>query len=157
MGYLSERISYLKGLADGMKLNSETNEGRLLKEILEVLDDIAISVEDLEDEVNERTDDLENRCDDLEDFVYDEDDEYDDDLEDEEEDEEEDDDDDEIEIDTLTCPSCKGKVTITEDMINDDFTLFTCPLCGEEIELEWSCDDDCGECGCCGHKEDTEE
>jgi len=149
MGYLSERISYLKGLADGMKLSSETNEGRLLKEILEVLDDLAISVEDLEDEVNERTNDLESRCDDLEDSVYDEDDEYDDELDC-------DDDDEEIEIDTLTCPACKGKVTITEDMINDDFTLFTCPLCGEEIELEWSGDDDCCECSCCDHKEDEE-
>ena len=37
MGYLSERVSYLRGLADGMKLNEDTNEGRLLKEIIEVL------------------------------------------------------------------------------------------------------------------------
>ena len=27
MGYLSERVSYLRGVADGLKINEETSEG----------------------------------------------------------------------------------------------------------------------------------
>ena len=27
MGYLSERVSYLRGLADGLKIDEDTNEG----------------------------------------------------------------------------------------------------------------------------------
>lgn len=142
MGYLSERISYLRGLADGMNLSNETSEGRILKEIIEVLDDIAISVEELEDDFIVTSDDLENRCEDIEEFLFGDDDEdyYD-----------EFDYDDEEEIDTITCPACKGNVTFSEDMINDDFTVFTCPSCGEEIELEWFDDDCCSDCAFCDH------
>ena len=53
MGFLSERVSYLRGLADGMKLDQNTNEGKLLKEIIELLDDIAVSVEDMEEVQND--------------------------------------------------------------------------------------------------------
>ena len=39
MGYLSEKVAYLKGLCDGMDISSETKEGKLLGAIIEVLDD----------------------------------------------------------------------------------------------------------------------
>jgi hypothetical protein len=42
MGYLSERVSYLRGLADGLSLNKESAESRLFDEIIELLDDISI-------------------------------------------------------------------------------------------------------------------
>ena len=53
MGYLSERVSYLRGLADGLKIDEDTNEGKLFKLIIDVIDDIAVSVEDVEDTQNE--------------------------------------------------------------------------------------------------------
>ena len=34
---LSERAAYLKGLKEGLKLNTETSEGKLLNEIIEML------------------------------------------------------------------------------------------------------------------------
>ena len=43
MGYLSERVSYLRGLADGLSLNKESAESRLFDEIIELLDDISSS------------------------------------------------------------------------------------------------------------------
>ena len=46
---LSERAAYLKGLKEGLKLNTETSEGKLLNEIIEMLEDVALSVNDLED------------------------------------------------------------------------------------------------------------
>jgi len=49
MSYIKERVSYLKGLAEGMKIDDSTNEGKLLKAMIEVLDDIALAVEDIEE------------------------------------------------------------------------------------------------------------
>ena len=69
MGYLSERVSYLRGLADGLKIDEDTNEGKLFKLIIDVIDDIAISVEDAEDTQNEildAVDDIEERLDEAE-------------------------------------------------------------------------------------------
>ena len=35
MAELTNRAAYLKGLADGMKLDTEKNEGKLLSEIID--------------------------------------------------------------------------------------------------------------------------
>ena len=40
MKYLREKVSYLKGLADGLPLDENTNEGKVLRAIIEVLDDM---------------------------------------------------------------------------------------------------------------------
>ena len=37
MSALSDKIAYLRGLAAGMKISEETDEGRLLKQIIDVL------------------------------------------------------------------------------------------------------------------------
>ena len=49
---LSERTAYLKGLMEGMKIDTETNEGKLFKAIIETLDDMALTVSDVEDVVD---------------------------------------------------------------------------------------------------------
>ena len=49
MSYLNERVSYLKGLAEGMQISDASNEGKLLKAIIEVLDDIALTIDDIEE------------------------------------------------------------------------------------------------------------
>ena len=38
---LSEKSAYLKGLMEGMKLDTETNEGKLISEIISMLQDVA--------------------------------------------------------------------------------------------------------------------
>ena len=60
MGYLSERVSYLRGLADGLNISDDTNEGKLLKVIIDVLDDVAISIEEVEDEQKALLDDIDD-------------------------------------------------------------------------------------------------
>ena len=40
MAYLSEQAAYLRGLAEGMKIEESSNEGKLLLKIIEVLDRI---------------------------------------------------------------------------------------------------------------------
>ena len=56
MSKLTDRTSYLKGLADGMKLNMEKDTNQLLMEVLNVLQEMAEEMErmsDAHDELNE--------------------------------------------------------------------------------------------------------
>ena len=52
---LSEKTAYLKGLADGLKLEENDDYALVIRKIIEVLDDVALTVGDLE----EKTDTLE--------------------------------------------------------------------------------------------------
>ena len=47
---LSEKAAYLKGLFEGMKYDPESKEGKPFAGIIDLLDDMALSVLDLEDE-----------------------------------------------------------------------------------------------------------
>ena len=44
-----EKVAYLKGLAEGMELDTEKKEGKLIAAIIDLLDDIALELEDLKD------------------------------------------------------------------------------------------------------------
>ena len=143
MGYLTEKVAYLKGLADGMKIDDSTNEGKLLVNILEVLDELALNLEDLNEEVIES----EARIDELEEISADLMDELDDcDCDDCDCDCEYDEDEEDLDFYEVECPNCKEKVYFDEDMLDDD-ELF-CPNCGEKIEIEFECDCDCEDCDC---------
>lgn len=129
MGYLKERVSYLKGLAEGMQISEGTNEGKLLKAILEVLDDVALSVEDLEEvqeQLGEQVDNIDEDLAEIERAVFD--DEY-----------EEDEDEDDFFFTEIECPHCHETINIDEDMIDEDGDTIECPSCHEKIEVEWEC------------------
>ena len=151
MGYLAEKVAYLKGLAEGMKVDADTAEGKMIVKILDVLEEMSENIEGLTEEVTdneERLDDLEDFADEVFEILYDdghgdgcscghdcdcdcdcddEDDEYDflDDY---------DEDGDDPEFYEVVCPHCDEKVYFDEDMI-DDGNLF-CPNCQSEIHLE---------------------
>ena len=83
----SEKVAYLKGLAEGLGFDKESKEGRILDAILDILEDVAHDIEDLEDnayELGEAIDQVSDDLSDMEEFVYDLDDEDDDDDEDDE-------------------------------------------------------------------------
>ena len=87
---ISEKVAYLKGLMEGMNLSADSNEGKLFRAIVNVLDEIALEVEDLTDEVMELGDGLDVISDDLgdvEDIIYDEDDDDYEELDEDEDDE----------------------------------------------------------------------
>ena len=70
---ITEKVAYLRGLAEGMKLDSSTNEGKLTLAIIDTLDDIALTVSDLEDTVAElsaQVDEIDDDLGELEDEVY---------------------------------------------------------------------------------------
>ncbi len=135
MSYLKERVAYLRGLAEGMQISDSTNEGKLLKAILEVMDDFALAVEDVEEvqeQLSEQVDNIDEDLAEIERAIFDE--EY-----------EEDEDDDEIFFAEIECPYCNETISVDEDMIDDDGETIECPSCHKKIELEWECD--CEECG----------
>ncbi|HOE57086.1 MAG TPA: hypothetical protein PLL98_03970 [Bacillota bacterium] len=137
MEYLYERVAYLKGLAEGMKVDESTDQGKLILKIIDVLNDFADSINELNESQNELDEYVEAIDEDLsaleDDLGFDEDDECDD-LEDDE------DDGDYIEVE---CPHCKEFVYLDEDLAESGEKV-VCPNCHEEIEF------DCG-CGC-GHE-----
>lgn len=46
---IGEKVAYLKGLAEGIEISSDTREGKLLKGMLDILGDIAKSLRDSEE------------------------------------------------------------------------------------------------------------
>ena len=88
---LTEKAAYLKGLAEGLDISDSTKEGKLLKAIVEMLDELTSTVSTLDDDVDqiyEELDAIDEDMDDLEEYVFGDEDEDFDDEEDEDEDEE---------------------------------------------------------------------
>lgn len=130
---ISEKVAYLKGLMEGMNVDTDSNEGKLFRAIVDVLDEIALEVEDLTDEVMELGDGLDVISDDLsdvEDVVFDKDD-Y-----EELDDEDDEDEDDEEECYATTCPECEEEIFFDDTMLEDGEII--CPNCGAKLEFDLS-------------------
>ncbi len=139
---VTEKAAYLKGLAEGLNLEEARPETKIIKAMLDVIDDLALTVADLEDElalVSEQIDAVDEDLDELEGYVYDE-------LEDDEMDEE---DEDYYEIE---CPSCHEVICVDGDILEEG--SINCPNCDELLEFEL--DGECG-CDCCNGEEDESE
>ena len=54
MSTLSDRVSYIKGLAEGMKLDTESNEGKIIEKMLELLSDMAAEMDEMQDARRQR-------------------------------------------------------------------------------------------------------
>lgn len=130
---IMEKVAYLKGLAEGMELDTEKKEGKLLSAIIEVLEDIALELEDLwdgETELAEGLDVVSDDLEDVEDVVFDD--------EDDEEDDEyyEDELDDDEDCYATTCPTCEETIYFDESILDDGEVI--CPNCGEKLEFDMS-------------------
>lgn len=53
MDFLYEKISYLRGLADGLDVKADTREGKLFNALLEVIEEIADGMSDIVEEQEE--------------------------------------------------------------------------------------------------------
>ena len=143
---LSEKSAYLKGLMDGLKLDTEKNEGKLIAAIVDMLGDVAETVTDLEDVVDTISDELdciEEDLDTIDEYLMDDEDDEDEDYEDYEDYDEDDDEYDFGDDETLyevKCPTCGEEITIDEDMLDEGSTV--CPNCGEELEFDMEDDED---------------
>lgn len=139
---ISEKVAYLKGLAEGLNIDTEkSKEGKLLNVIIGILEEVGMSIEDLEDNMEALGEELDAVSDDLsdvEEVVFEEDDDEDDDC----------DcgccDDDFFEVE---CPNCGEELCIDEDVL--EAGSIECPSCKQKFAIDTDCGDDCG-CGC-GH------
>ena len=58
---VTEKVAYIKGLVDGLDLDAKKDEVKVIKAIIELLDDMAMSVSDLEeglDVVSDQVDEI---------------------------------------------------------------------------------------------------
>ena len=124
---ISEKVAYLKGLAEGLDLDTEkSKEGKLISVMIGILEDISLSIEDLEEnalDLGEEIDALSDDLADVEEIVYDEDEEY--------EDDEEDYDDDWFEVE---CPECEEPLIVDEEALDEG--VIECPNCGTRYALD---------------------
>ena len=141
---ISEKSAYLKGLMDGLKLNTESDEGKMIAAIVDLLGDLTRKVTDIEDTtiaISDELDEIEEDLDAIEDFIMDEEDAYEEeeDLWDEEDPEEGFDfGDDDSTIYEVVCPVCDEIVNFDEETLEKGSII--CPDCGET--LEFSLDDE---------------
>ena len=133
---ISEKSAYLKGLMDGLKLDTETNEGKMIAAIVDLLGDMTKKVVDIEDTtiaISDELDEIEEDLDAIEDYILDEDDE-DDDYEDVYDEDDEGEEDDEEGFDF----GDEETTVYDEDVLESGSIV--CDKCGET--LEFSFDDD---------------
>ncbi|MBO5169698.1 MAG: hypothetical protein J6B70_03010 [Oscillospiraceae bacterium] len=151
---ISEKSAYLKGLMDGLKLDTESNEGKMIAAIVDLLGDMSKRMVDIEDTtiaISDELDEIEEDLDAIEDFIMDEDDEddwdeYEDDEDyydpDDEEDEEEPEEgfdfgDEDSTIYEVEC-ACGNVIDFDEEVLESGSIV--CPNCGETLEFTF--DDD---------------
>ena len=122
---ISEKVAYLKGLAEGLNLDVEkSKEGKLISVMIGILEEVGLSIEDLEENalaLGEEIDALSDDLADVESVVYDED--------------EEDDDFFEVE-----CPNCGEPILIDDEALAAGEV--ECPSCANRFSLELADDEE---------------
>ena len=139
MSNISEKVSYLKGLSEGMKISDATNEGKLLLAVLDALEEISYELESLEefqDELDERVSEIDEDLGCLEEDVYgkccnggscDCDDDCDCGCQD--------DCCEKPQYITVECPHCKKETSFDLSIFDENTESVECPNCHEKIEV----------------------
>ena len=124
---ISEKVAYLKGLAEGLDLDTtKSKEGKLISVMIGIMEELAMSVEDLEENalnLGEEIDVLSDDLADVEEVVFDED--------------AEDYDDDWFEVE---CPTCGADILVDDDALVDGEV--ECPSCGTRYAMELTDDEE---------------
>ena len=142
---VSEKVSYLKGLASGLNLDENDKNSKVITAIIDVLEDIALDLGDVQDDIVELNDYIEEIDEDLEnveDYL--------------EEECELDDccscDDDDDDYYCIVCPTCGEEFYIDDDVAYEG--EIKCPNCGEDLEFDLNdLESDCDCDDCCDHEE----
>ena len=126
---ISEKVAYLKGLAEGLDLDTaKSKEGKLISVMIGIMEELAMTVEDLEENalnLGEEIDVLSDDLADVEEVVFDED------------EDSEDYDDDWFEVE---CPTCGADILVDDDALVDGEV--ECPSCGTRYAMELTDDEE---------------
>ena len=139
---INEKSAYLKGLMDGLKISEETNDGKMIAAIVDLLGDITKKVTDIEATtiaISDELDEIEEDLDAIEDYILDEeedeefeDDDYDFEDEDEEYEEGFDFGDEDSTIYEVEC-ACGNIINFDEETLEEGSII--CDNCGETLEF----------------------
>jgi len=134
MSDLTAKAAYLRGLADGMKLDDGKDCNKLILSIIEFLSESAERIDELDSEVGFLSDSIDEMDDELDEIA------------------EifaeiggdcggcgEHCDDNKFEV---ACPTCKKNIALNMEDFDDEAL---CPFCGEEIEFDFDFGDEIGE------------
>ena len=153
---ISEKSAYLKGLMEGLNLDTEKAEGKMISAIVDLLGDVTKRLTDVEETtiaISDELDEIEEDLDAIEDYILDEEDDYDED-EDEDDDfwpDDEDEEDDEMGdegfdfgdedsiIYEVEC-ACGERIAFDEETLEKGSML--CPNCGETLEFSLEDEED---------------
>ena len=150
---ISEKSAYIKGLMDGLKLNTETAEGQIIAAIVDLLGDVTKRLTDVEETtiaISDELDEIEEDLDAIEDFILDEEDDEYDDYDEDDFDYDFDDEDDEYEegfdfgdeestIYEVKC-ACGNIIDFDEETLEEG--SIECPECGELLEFSLEDEDE---------------
>ena len=148
---ITEKAAYLKGLMDGLNLDTEKAEGKMISAIVDLLGDVTKRLSDVEETtiaISDELDEIEEDLDAIEDYILDED-EDEEDWDDEEWDEEDEDEDwdeegfdfgDEDSIIYEVECACGERIAFDEETL--EAGSMPCPNCGELLEFSLEEDED---------------
>ena len=143
---ISEKAAYLKGLMDGLKLDTEKPEGQMISAIVDLLGDVTRRLGDVEEttiNICDELDEIEEDLDAIEDYILDEEEDEDEDWDDDYEDDEDWDEDEDLEegfefgdeestIYEVKCV-CGEVIDFDEETLEQGSII--CPNCGETLEF----------------------
>ena len=147
---ISEKSAYIKGLMDGLNLDTEKAEGKLIAALVELMGDVTKKLTDVEDTtiaISDELDEIEEDLDAIEDYILDEEDEdyYDDedDFDDYDEEDYEDEGfdfgDEETTIYEVKC-ACGNVIAFDEETLEQGSIV--CDECGETLEFTFEDEDE---------------
>ena len=143
---LTEKVAYLKGLAEGLNLDKDSKEAKIFDAMFDILEDMALTVTDIDEDlsaVEDLVDAIDEDLDELEEYIFDDEDDFDDCCCC-----------DDDELYEVECPLCGEEILLDDEMLDEE--VIECPGCGEKLELDIDFDDcecDC-DCGCCSDEEE---
>ena len=149
MSRMGEKVAYLKGLAEGMRLDAESDQGKLLMAMIDAMEAFAAEHEETcaqLDELQQYVEEIDSDVSDLEEALFSEDDD-----EEDEDDADEDDEDDGDGMIEYECPHC-GTVIFFDEEAFDMEEEHLCPNCHRPVFDE----DDDGDKGGDGDDSDDE-
>jgi len=129
MGNIKEKVAYLQGLTRGLDVTDNSAEGKLILNVVDVLQDMAeeihcihVAQEDLENFVDAIDEDLSDLEDDVYEGVYNSD------------------------MVEMECPACHEVISFESNLLDEENVVeVTCPKCGEvvyENTIEFADEDD---------------
>ncbi len=150
---ISEKAAYLKGLMDGLNLDTEKAEGKMIAAIVDLMGDVTRRLADVEETtiaISDELDEIEEDLDAIEDYILDEDEDEDDEDWDDEDAWDFDDEDEDLDegfdfgdpdttIYEVEC-ACGSIINFDEETLEEGSIV--CPECGETLEFSLEDDED---------------